>query len=156
MQGNMHNSVHYEIIYNSKCFKTIKYPSWWINVLWYIHKIIYIQENSICPINKMNVVIKNTYQVGANVIAGQVVNFKSLRLGSSLLIKIGPITINTFLSMRNVHLFLQCKKSMLRDLTNSQNAFCASCWLQKCFAYKKWRCLKKWQSVGKMSGEYGG
>ena len=46
---------------------------------------------------------------------------------------------------------------MLQDSTNSSIAFSASCWLWKCFPCKKLsRCLRKWQSVGKRSDEYGG
>ena len=54
-------------------------------------------------------------------------NFKSLLLGSntSLLIKIGTITINTFLPMKNEFISV-AQKSMLRDVMNSflENIFC--------------------------------
>ena len=46
---------------------------------------------------------------------------------------------------------------MLQDSTNFCEAFPASFWLWKHFPCKNLsKCLKKWYSIGKRSGEYGG
>ena len=82
---------------------------------------------------------------------------KSLKLGSntSLLIKIGTITINTFFLPTWNKFIAVALKSILWDSLNSWKAFSSFCWLWKHFPCKKLqRCLKKWWSVGERSGEY--
>ena len=77
------------------------------------------------------------------------------RLKHTLLIKIGTITINTFLPTRKKFVYSCSKKSMLQDSMNSWKVF--SVWkMWKHFPWKKLsRCLKKWWSVGKRSGKHG-
>ena len=72
-------------------------------------------------------------------------NFKSLWLGSktSLLTKLGTITINTFLPVRNKFVYSCSIKICALDLMNSWKAFSVSCWLWKHFPTKS--CQDAWR-----------
>ena len=78
-------------------------------------------------------------------------NGKSLQLGSNtpLLIKIGTITINTFLPIRNKFVY-SCRVKIYALEFNKllESIFCLSA------CKMLLRHLKKWQSVGDRSGEY--
>ena len=68
-------------------------------------------------------------------------DFKSLYLSSktSVLIKIGAITINIFLPTRSKFSYSCSIKIHASRFINSWKAFSASCWLWKCFPCKSYQ-----------------